>query len=684
MPSPLPLASRPDAGAAAPARTSPERVAADLRRAIAVPGAVAGVGLVLVATLAWPAPTPAGAAPWLRLTGLAALAAFVGAALAWSWRRASHLAALYADLHDTRLRDDVLASETEQRLAGIIASAMDAIITVDSTYRIVVYNELAERTFGWRAEEILGQPLDRLIPARFREAHAEHVRSFAATGASTRTMGRPGQLVGLRRDGTQFAIEATISKVVVGGERLLTVILRDVSERQRAEEERARQSLRLERYARRLEGMQEIDRAILASRRLDDLLVGALLRLAPLLRSDEVAVAILRENGDTVQHRVVPAGSPQASVVVHPAGTEQAVDDWIAGSGGTVVVDDLSMPRAEVPPSVRRGRPTPYGSYVATTLGGRGGREPLGRLECWSHATGTFDREACDTVMEVADVLAIAVEQGQLRDDLRRHAQDLEARVEQRTRALQDVNAELNAFAYSVSHDLRAPLRSMQGFAEALLEDYGSALDEMGQDYARRIVAASRRMDDLIQDLLAYSRLSRADVELQPVDLAAVVEGAATLAVEQAAARALPALPCIDVEHPLPPVVGHAGVLGRILQNLVGNAVKFVEPGTVPHVRISATSCNGLVRLAIQDNGIGVPAEYQERIFRVFERLHPLEAYPGTGIGLAIVRKGAERLGGRCGVESTPGQGSRFWVELPAADGPATATIASGPPSREP
>ena len=114
-------------------------------------------------------------------------------------------------------------------------------------------------------------------------------------------------------------------------------------------------------------------------------------------------------------------------------------------------------------------------------------------------------------------------------------------------------------------------------------------------------------------------------------------------------------------------MTGHRGVLSQIFQNLFTNGIKFVAPGVVPHLVVTGQEADGRVRITVADNGIGIAAEHQERIFRVFERLHRLEAYPGTGIGLAIVRKGAERLGGRCGVDSTPGEGSRFWVALPAA-----------------
>jgi signal transduction histidine kinase len=236
--------------------------------------------------------------------------------------------------------------------------------------------------------------------------------------------------------------------------------------------------------------------------------------------------------------------------------------------------------------------------------------------------------------------------------------------VQERTRELEAANQELDAFSYSISHDLRAPLRAMQGFTEALLEDYGERLDSTGQDYAQRIVAASHRMDALIQDLLAYSRLSRTEVRLDPVNVeTAVDEVCGQLATELKDRGAT-----ITVDRPLARVMAHRTVFGQVLANLLTNAVKFVAPDTPPRVRIWTELRGDWVRLGVDDNGIGIVPEHRERIFRAFERLHGVEQYPGTGIGLAIVQKGIARLGGQVGVESAPGQGSRFWVELKSAE----------------
>jgi signal transduction histidine kinase len=240
---------------------------------------------------------------------------------------------------------------------------------------------------------------------------------------------------------------------------------------------------------------------------------------------------------------------------------------------------------------------------------------------------------------------------------LRAEVESLRAKV----RLLEEANQALEAFGYSVAHDLRAPLRTVHGFARALDEDYAHVLDDAGRDCLRRIMAGSARMDILIRDLLAYSRLSRMELEPDAVDLSAIVEEAVAQYRDAIAAAG----GSVTVTSPLPTVKGHRSVVLQMVDNLLSNAVKFVPPGGRPIIAIHGDVRDGSGRLWVSDRGIGIEPANHERIFAVFERLHSVEEYPGTGIGLAIVKKGTERLGGTVGVESELGRGSRFWLSLP-------------------
>jgi two-component system, sensor histidine kinase and response regulator len=235
--------------------------------------------------------------------------------------------------------------------------------------------------------------------------------------------------------------------------------------------------------------------------------------------------------------------------------------------------------------------------------------------------------------------------------------------------ALKESNEELEAFSYSVSHDLRAPVRAMQGFARVLLEDYGDKIDEVARDYLDRIVSGACRMDNLIQDLLIYSKLGHTELSLGPVSLRNLLSEILRSLSSEIEAREAEVIVSAD----LPDVQGNKMALGQALENLVGNALKFTRDGETPKVRVEAETIGTIVRLWVKDNGIGIPEEHHARVFRVFERLHTADTYPGTGIGLAIVRKGIERMNGHVGLESKVGEGSRFWIELPAVTAPAPA-----------
>jgi PAS domain S-box-containing protein len=273
------------------------------------------------------------------------------------------------------------------------------------------------------------------------------------------------------------------------------------------------------------------------------------------------------------------------------------------------------------------------------------------------HCQGYF---ALDAHRQPVVLMGIAQDVTELRK-VEEQLRGVNHELEERSRSLQRSNEEMQAFSYSIAHDLRAPLRAIQGMSRILMEDFGNVLDEDGQDYFGRIMDAAQRMDDLIRDLLDYARMTTVQLPLGPVDTEAIWSRViANFATEIKDKDAV-----IDKNEVLPCVRAHRTVVELALSNLLGNALKFFPKGGKPHIKIWTQQVDGnRVRFHIQDKGIGIAPEHQQRIFRVFERLHPTEAYPGTGIGLAIVKKGIERVGGTLGLDSKPGDGSTFWFEL--------------------
>ena len=219
---------------------------------------------------------------------------------------------------------------------------------------------------------------------------------------------------------------------------------------------------------------------------------------------------------------------------------------------------------------------------------------------------------------------------------------------------------ELQGFSYSVSHDMRAPLRAMQSFAQFLMEEYASKLDEQGVNYLRQIMRSAVRLDRLIQDVLSYTKILHAKLPLERVDLDRLVRD-----MVETFPNGQPIKPEILVKGTLPQVMGNEALLAQCVSNLLSNGAKFVAPGTAPQLEVSAEAIGETsIRVWFKDNGIGIAPENRDRIFRLFERVNPATQFEGTGIGLSIVRKAIERMGAQVGLDSQMGKGSNFWIQL--------------------
>lgn len=310
------------------------------------------------------------------------------------------------------------------------------------------------------------------------------------------------------------------------------------------------------------------------------------------------------------------------------------------------------------PEDVVAGKPQ-YVLRIASETGhfeGEGWRVRKDGTRFWSSVVVTPIRNEVGELIGFSKITRDVSDRKKLLDQIQKHAEELELRIAER----EQTNAELEAFSYSVSHDLRAPIRAIEGFTQAYIEDFGDSVSPEGMKYLDEVKSAAQRMNRLVQDLLNFSRLSRIHFDLQPVPLRKVMEQACHQLAEGGGSVNTKGVQDVSV-------IANEQTLVQTLNNLITNAIKFRAPGAEPEVTVTTEKRDDFIRISVRDNGIGIAPEHQERIFQVFERLHGQEEFPGTGIGLAIVKRGVQRMNGRLGLESEIGKGSTFWIELPEA-----------------
>jgi PAS domain S-box-containing protein len=460
---------------------------------------------------------------------------------------------------------------------------------------ILMVNAEAERLFGYLRQELIGQSIDLMVPQRLREDHSGYRAAFIAD-AGVRAMGAGRELFALCKDGREVPVEVGLKLFATRRGPVILSVIVDITARRRAETE------------------QRIAQA---------------------------------------QFRLAVEACPSGMVMIDAAGQIVMVNakaeqmfgypqQELVGQGVDILVPARFRHKHQAFRAVFVANPGARAMGVGRDLYGR--RKDNSEFPIEVELNPLETRDGCAILSVIVDISE------------RKHAELLAAN---QTRDLERSNGELQEFAFVAAHELLEPLRTIAGYAQLLAERYQGKLDQKADNYIQFAVGGAKRMQSLIIDLLAFSRLGRPAGSLQPTQSAVV----ARQVIERLRSRIEEAQADIAL-GPLPVVNADETQLAQVLQNLIGNALKF-RSTRPPKIRLNASPRNGEWLFSVEDNGIGIDQQFADRIFQMFERLHEREKYEGSGIGLAIAKKIVERHGGRIWFESQRGVGTTFYFTLP-------------------
>jgi PAS domain S-box-containing protein len=510
-------------------------------------------------------------------------------------------------------RAEEAVRESEAVARGVLNTALDAYIRMDQDGRITDWNAMAETIFGWRRSEAIGRAVaDIIVPQDQREAHQRGLVRFLASGEAS-VLNQRIELQALHRNERQFPIELTIIALNTAKGWIFSAFIRDLTDKKHAEGQ-LRRAQEEEQRTREREA-----------------------RFRALLESAPDAVVISDTEG-----RIVLVNVQTERLFGYPR-------DQLVGQTVETLVPERSRARHVGHRSgyITEAHVRPMGTGLEL-YGVRADKTEFPIAVSLSPVETNEGTLIVSAIRDITDQRAVE-----------RKVEELNARLTRDNAELATVNKELEAFSYSVSHDLRAPLRAIDGFSQALLEDCAERLDDGGRNHLTRVRQAAQRMGLLIDDLLKLSRVTRADVGVEDIDLDALAREIVS------ALRANDPQRTVEVE-----IVdgltarGDPHLLRIVLENLLGNAWKFTAGRSPARIKFGQFRIDGKTAYYVRDNGVGFDMAYADQLFRAFQRLHDARAFPGTGIGLATVQRIIHKHGGRVWADAKTGKGATFHFTL--------------------
>jgi PAS domain S-box-containing protein len=491
---------------------------------------------------------------------------------------------------------------SEARFRGLLESAPDAIVIVNEKGCIVLVNAQTELWFGYARGELFNQPVELLIPERFH-AHQVYRQEYTEHPA-VRPMGVGLELYGRRKDGSELPVEINLSPLKVGRELFIISIIRDITARKQAEQ------ARLEAQAKYQELVNNLRVGVYRHTAIN----GCFTKVNP-------AMVAMFEADSAAQLQSYPIVK-----LCREEDCWQVFMDKIRQQG---FVDNEEI--------------------ELVTLKGH---------EFFASVTAAMKTDSDGSIYFDGIIEDISE-----RKEAERRIQHLNTVLRERATVLESVNHELEAFSYSVSHDLRAPLRAVDGFSRILLDEYADQLDDTGKDRLKRVRAAAQRMAALIDDMLKLSRITRSELKREDIDLSAIAHEVIDELRRQEPGRAVQC----SIQEGIT-AWGDARLLRIVLDNLLGNAWKFTSKRADAHIEFGMQKRDDETLYFVRDNGAGFDMAYAEKLFGAFQRLHDTSEFPGTGIGLATAQRVIHKHSGHICAESEVGKGATFYFTLEARE----------------